>query len=179
VLVAVLCFQAYAANFGISWLPKRVVLLPGYQGTMRWDWNLYLQDYFGIFGPPRKEDWKQTVILRRMVRDAQQRCVKPSLALIPDMPWFSEGNFRLYSRILGMQLPMHHLKSASEGVNSFNGYRYVLMTDGDQGMSWTTVESKALNQIVVDHPGIFHLVDLYRLPNGDGARLYFVESPPR
>jgi hypothetical protein len=178
-LMAVLCFQVYAANFGISWLPERVVILPGYQGSMRWDWNLYLQDYFGIFGPPRREDWKQNVILQRLVSDAQKRAVKPSLALVPDMPWFSEGNFKLYSRMLGMRIPIRHLTSASEGINSFRGCNYVLMTEGDQGMSWTTAASNSLNQIVVNNPDFFHLVDLYPLPNGDTARLYFVESLPQ
>jgi 4-amino-4-deoxy-L-arabinose transferase-like glycosyltransferase len=179
VLVAVLCIQAYAANFGISRLPKRVVILPGYQGSMRWDWNLYLQDYFGIFGPPRREDWKQNVILQRLADDAQKRAVKSSLALIPDMPWFSEGNFKLYSRMLGMRIPIRHLTSASQGINSFRGCNYVLMTEGNQGMSWTTAASNSLNQIVVNNPGFFHLVDLYRLPNGDTARLYYIELSAR
>ena len=74
-LVAVLCFQAYAANFGISWLPEGMVLLPGYQGSLRWDWNLYLQNYFGIFGRPRKENWKQDEILGKIADDAKQRAV--------------------------------------------------------------------------------------------------------
>jgi 4-amino-4-deoxy-L-arabinose transferase-like glycosyltransferase len=174
-LVAVLCFQAYAANFGISWLPERMVILPGYQGSFRWDWNLYLQNYFGILGRPQKENWKQDEILQRIADDARKRSVLPSLALIPDLPWFSEGNFKLYSRMRGMRIPMRHLSSASEGIHSFRTYQYVLMTDGDQGMSWTTGESSVLNKIVVDNPAVFHLVELYLLPNGNTARLYFVE----
>jgi 4-amino-4-deoxy-L-arabinose transferase-like glycosyltransferase len=35
-LTLVLCLQAYMANFGISWLPDRVVLAEGYQGSLRW-----------------------------------------------------------------------------------------------------------------------------------------------
>jgi hypothetical protein len=175
-LVAVLCFQAYAANFGISWLPERVVILPGYQSSFRWDWNLFLQNYFGIFGRPRKENWKQDEILQKIADNAQMRAIQPSLALVPDMPWFSEGNFKLYSRMRGMRMPMRHLQSAADGIHAFNGYRYVLMTDGDQGMSWTTVDSSALNKIIVDNPGVFRLIELYRLPNGDTARLYFFEQ---
>jgi hypothetical protein len=143
---------------------------------MRWDWNLYLQDYFGIFGKPRKEDWKQDEILRRIADDSAGKSVRPVLAIIPDLPWFSEGNFNLYARFRGMRIRMRHLQSAAEGINSFNGFNYVLMTERDQGMSWTTGSSGALNKIVVDNPAIFRLVELYKLPNGDAARLYFIQQ---
>jgi len=69
---------------------------------------------------------------------------------------------------------VHHLRSAAEGIRAFDGYNYVLMTESDQGISWTTGASKELNQIIVDNPQIFQLVELYQLPNGDGARLYFL-----
>jgi hypothetical protein len=174
-LVTALCLQAYAANFGISWLPERVVLLPGYQGSLRWDWNLFLQNYFGIFGKPAKEDWKQDVILRKLADDSKERSVRPSLAIIPDLPWFSEGNFSLYARMRGMGIRIHHLQSASEGIDAFRGYDYALMVEGDQGMVWTTHGSRALNQTIVDNPGIFRLVELYALPNGDTARLYLIK----
>ena len=49
------------------------------------------------------------------------------------------------------------------------------MTEREQGMSWTTVNSRALNQIVVDNPTIFRLLALYNLPNRDAARLYYIQ----
>jgi len=176
-LVALLCFQAYAANFGISWLPRQVVILPGYQGSLRWDWNLYLQDYFGILGRPQKEDWKQDAILQNLAADSEKRSVKPSLAVIPDLPWFSEANFTFFSKLRGMPIRISHPQSA-DGINSFQECNYVLMTERDQGMPWTTGASEALNKIVVDNYHIFKLVELYLLPNGDGARLYFIDRSP-
>ena len=41
-LMILLCLQAYAIEFGISWLPQDIVLAHGYQGSLLWDWNLYL-----------------------------------------------------------------------------------------------------------------------------------------
>jgi hypothetical protein len=178
-LIGVLGFQAYMANFGISWLPKRVVILDGYQGSLRWDWNLYLQDYFDILGKPKREDWKQDAILKALASDSRKRKIFPSLALVPDLPWFSEGNFSLYARIRGISIQARHLRSAADGIDSFRGYNYVLMTERDQGISWTTGASLALNQIIVDHPQVFRLVGLYLLPNGDGARLYFIDAKGR
>lgn len=173
-LIGLLSFQMYMANFGVEWLPKRAVILRGYQGSFRWDWNFFLQDYFGIFGKPRREDWQQEAILKKIAEDSRKRRIQPVLALVPDLPWFNQANFSLYARFCGMDLRVDHLRSASAGIESFKGYNYVLMTETDQGMPWTTVESKALNQIIVDHPGIFQLVELYVLPSGDGARLYCI-----
>ncbi len=177
-IVVLLCFQAYAANFGISWLPKRVVVLEGYQGLFRWDWNLYLQDYFDIFGKPKREDWKQDVILQKIADDSKERNVPPRLAMVPDLPWFSEANFTLFARMRGMPVRIRHLGSAANGIHSFDGYSYALMTETDQGMPWTTRASGALNQIIVDHPEVFRLVELYQLPSGDGARLYYIANSP-
>jgi 4-amino-4-deoxy-L-arabinose transferase-like glycosyltransferase len=173
-IIALLMFQAYMSNFGVSWMPKRVVILPGYQGAFRWDWNLYLQDYFDIWGMPRQEDWKQDAILRKIDEDSKQRKVQPALALVPDLPWFSEGNFALYAKMRGSPIRIHHLTSAAEGIRSFDGYNYILMTERDQGISWTTGASSALNQTIVDNPHVFRLVEVYQLPSGDGARLYYL-----
>jgi hypothetical protein len=175
VLVALLCVQAYAANFGISRIPKRIVLVPGYQGSFRWDWNLYIQDYFNTLGKPRREDWKQGEILQELAIDSQKRNVEASLALIPDLPFFNESNFRLYAAIRGTRIRIAHLQSAERGFASFDGFNYVLMVEGEQGMAWTTGGSKALNEIVVDSPQIFRLVGLYNLPTGDSVRLYFIQ----
>ena len=175
VLVALLCVQAYAANFGISKIPKRIVLVPGYQGSFRWDWNLYIQDYFNTLGKPRREDWKQGEILKELAIDSQKRNAEASLALIPDLPFFNESNFRLYAAIRGTRIRIAHLQSAERGFASFDGFNYVLMVEGEQGMAWTTGGSKALNKIVVDSPQIFRLVGLYNLPTGDSVRLYFIQ----
>ena len=67
-----------------------------------------------------------------------------------------------------------HIQAEPKGIQSFEGYNYVIMTEGDQGMTWSTVSSRALNQIVVDDPGTFRLVALYQLPDGNGVRLYFI-----
>ncbi len=173
-LVSVLCLQAYAANFGVSWLPRTVVIARGYQGSLRWDWNLYTQDYFGILGRPRREDWKQAEILRRIAREAQAHREPVSLAVVPDLPRFSAANFDLMARLAKMRIHVDHPQSAADGVRSFDGYDYVLMTEGNQGMPWTTSAAGALNKIIVDEHEIFRVIELYPLPNGDYVRLYFI-----
>jgi hypothetical protein len=153
-----------------------MVIAQGYQGSLRWDWNVYLQDYFGVFGEPKRENWKQDEILRAITMDSSERNVSPRVAIVPDLPRFNESNFTLYARMRGLPVQMRHLQSA-EGVRSFDGYNYVVMAEGEQGMSWTTGFSKAMNQIIVDHPEVFRLVDTYPLPGDNGARLYFIQWP--
>ena len=109
-----------------------------------------------------------------MAQDANRRGLGLSLALIPDLPRFSAANFHLYARLLGLRARVDHLSEAGKGIHSFNGFDYVLMTEGDQGMPWTTGAGRALNQIVMDEHGIFQLVDLFPLPSGDSVRLYAV-----
>ena len=48
------------------------------------------------------------------------------------------------------------------------------MTERDQGMSWSTAESRMLNQIIVDEHQTFQLLEVYALPNSDAARLYAI-----
>jgi hypothetical protein len=173
-LVAVLCLQAYAANFGVTWLPQEVVLARGYTGSLRWDWNLFLQHYFHILGAPRREDWRLEEILRRIDSDARMRGVQPDLALIPDLPRFNSANFLLLARLQRLSMRIDHIQAEAKGIQSFEGYNYVIMTEGDQGMTWSTASSRALNQVIVDDPGTFQLVELYQLPDGNGVRLYFI-----
>jgi len=180
-LVAVLCLQAYATNFGVTWLPQEVILAHGYNGSLRWDWNLFLQHYFHILGAPRREDWRQEEILSKIDADARMRGVQPVLALVPDLPRFNSANFLLLARLRGLPMRIVHIQAEPRGVQSFAGYNYVIMAEGDQGMSWSTVTSRALNQIIVDDPGTFRLVALFQLPDGNGVRLYFIrrDAPAR
>jgi len=174
-LVALLGFQLYAANFGIPWLPRRWVLMEGYQGSLRWDWNFYLQDYFEILGRPKRENWRQDEILGVLTEHSSKKKLPVALAVVPDLPRFNTSNFQLYARLRGMPLWVGHPKSAEDGVHSFDGFNYVLMTEKDQGMPWTTGENLALNRKILDEHEIFRLIRLFQLPGGNCARLYFIQ----
>src|SRR2546426_10210941 len=174
VLLILLCTQAYAINFGLRWLPRQVVLLEGYQGQLRWDWNLYLQDYFGISGPPKREDWKQDSILRRVVDDSSGKRFRTTLGLVPDLPRFNATNFNLFARLRGLPVEAGHPQSAVSGIHSFDAFNYALLIEGDQGWAYTTAENLKLNEIVLNHRETFHFLDSYPLPSGGVARLYAV-----
>ncbi len=173
ILVSTLCLQAYAINFGIAWIPQKVVLAEGYQGSLRWDWNLYLQNYFDILGPPRIENWKQSEILARVEQDAVQTGLRRTLALVPDLPRFSAANFLLCARLLGRTTEIGRLILTNQGIYPLDAVDYVVTADGEQGMSWTTATSRELNRIIEGSPA-FQLVEGFALPEGNFARLYRV-----
>jgi hypothetical protein len=175
-LVALLGFQAYAVNFGVSWLPQRIILAEGYQGSQRWDWNLYTQEFYGIFGRPRREDWKMDEIFRRILQEATGGRTPVRLAVVPDLPQFNHQTLLWRARLLGLPIRPDHPQSAARGIHSFDEFDFVLMTEGDQGEPWSTRENGVLNRIILDHPERFRLVEMYPLPNGDFIRLYLCPS---
>jgi hypothetical protein len=155
-------------------LPQEVVIAKGYQGSVRWDWNLYLQNLFHILDSPKQEDWKLNAILDCMFYDAHSRDISPDLAVVPDLPRFNSLNFELYARLRRIRARVEHRQSASAGMRAFDDINYVLIAEKDQGMNWTTQDSPALNRIVLSDPDMFHLLGAYPLPNGDTARLYSI-----
>jgi 4-amino-4-deoxy-L-arabinose transferase-like glycosyltransferase len=176
-LVCFLAAQAYMTNFGIRWLPQQVIIARGYQGSLPWDWNLYIQHYFNVLGPPRRENWRQGDILSRAEQHVRERGSELTIAIVPDLPRFNAANFGLYARLLGIAAHAEHPQSAEKGTASFDGFDYAVMKEGEQGMPWTTVSSTSLNKVIVDTPRIFELLGLYPLPDGDYARLYYIRRP--
>jgi 4-amino-4-deoxy-L-arabinose transferase-like glycosyltransferase len=175
VVVAALVFQAYAINFGIAWLPQEVVLMRGYQGSLRWDWQLFAQNYFGILGAPRPEDWKQSEIIDRVVQESRLRGSGMALALVPDLPRFNTSNFLLAAAEAKIPMQFNHVRSATAGVAAFEGLDFAILSDGEQGMSWTTHAAEALNHFIADHPVIFRPIASFSLPNKETAHLYFID----
>jgi hypothetical protein len=175
ILILALAFQAYTANFGIRWLPQELVLARGYAGSFEWNWNVYLQHYFHVLGAPRRENWKLDEILSKVADDGRSRGGTQKLALIADLPRFNAVNFTLMARLRGYPVQVGHLRAEPRGIQAFHGYDYVVMTERDQGMSWTTSSSRLLNQTIVDAPRTFRLLGCYVLPAGDTARLYFIQ----
>jgi hypothetical protein len=142
---------------------------------LRWDWQLFSQHYFGILGAPRREDWKQREVIDRIVQESRLRGSGMAVALVPDLPRFNTSNFLLASAEARLLLRFDHLKSLPAGLDGFAFHDFVILSDGDQGMSWTTHSAAALNQFILDRPEVFKHVESFSLPNNDTAHLYFID----
>jgi len=174
VLLVALSFQAYLVNFGISWLPERIVLAEGYRGSLQWDWNLYTQDVFGILGPPRREDWKLKEVVLQMASHARANGFRTNLAMIPDLPRFNASSLNLYSKLEGVASRIDHVQVVPAGTRVFEGFDYVVVKDGDQGEPWTTHNSEILNRIVLGEPSAYLQVRRFALPDGSFASLFAI-----
>src|SRR5262249_22776289 len=165
----------YAINFGVAWLPQQVILLRGYRGSFRWDWQLFSQDYFGILGAPRLENWKQEEIIDRILKESRERGSGMSLALVPDLPRFNTSNFLLVAAEAKLPMRLDHLTSEASLLAASKFSDFVIISDGDQGISWTTHAAETLNRFILDRPAIFKPVATFSLPNNDAAHLYFID----
>jgi hypothetical protein len=67
------------------------------------------------------------------------------------------------------------VQNAAGGIAAFEGFDYGIMTEREQGMPWTTRSAAVLNRLIVDEHRVFRLVETFQLPNGDAARLYYLD----
>jgi 4-amino-4-deoxy-L-arabinose transferase-like glycosyltransferase len=172
VLVPVLLFQHYLVSFGVRQLPPTAVVLKGVEGTLSWDWNLYRQNYFDLWGAPAREDWQVERVLSK-VTSPDGKPVR--LGMIPDIPRFDWGAFQFYIALSKLPVIFNRIVFFDEGVISNNDY--ILMSEMDQGWAANvSPDLKRINQYIVDHPDHFQVVDSFALPNGDMIRLYRVGS---
>jgi hypothetical protein len=170
--IPVLLFQHYLVSFGIRRLPPNAVLLQGVKGPLSWDWNLYRQNYFELWGPPAHEDWQVERVLAKVTAD-DGKMVR--LGMIPDIPRFDWGAFQFYIALSKRPVVFNRIVFFDEGVISNNDF--ILMSENDQGWaSNVSADLKKINRYILDRPDHFHIVDAFPLPNGDMIRLYKVGS---
>jgi len=176
VLVAVfmplLLFQHYLVSFGVRRLPPAVVLAKGVEGPLSWNWNLYTQRYFDLWGPPAREDWKIRYVLDR-VTGPDSKLVR--LGIVPDIPRFDLSAFEFYIDLWKFPVKVDRLVTFDE--NAIVNNDYILVSEKDRGFepgSFFTMDLRNINQYIFRRPESFRVIDSFPLPNGDVIRLYKV-----
>jgi 4-amino-4-deoxy-L-arabinose transferase-like glycosyltransferase len=171
ILLAYLIFQHYLVSFGIQKLPERVVLLRGIGGRIPWDWNLYSQTYFQVWGPPSREDWKIMRVLSR-ITSTQKASVR--LGIIPSIPRFDPDAFEFYIALHKYPVTISRLRQFDERM--LVNQDYVLMSESDQGYAYSS-DLGHMNQNILDRPDNFKMIDRFMIPSGQFVRLYKTASP--
>jgi 4-amino-4-deoxy-L-arabinose transferase-like glycosyltransferase len=169
-LIPLLLFQHYLVSFGIRSLPEAVVLVEGTKGFFDWNWNLYTQSYFGLWGRPAHEDWRVEYVLENVAEDKQP----VALGMIPTIPRFDPEAFEFYIALHKYQVEIRRLWGAD--VSALANNDYIVLCENDQGYaSLFSNEMPKLNEFVLAHPDRFQLVQRFTLPNADIIRLYKVQ----
>jgi 4-amino-4-deoxy-L-arabinose transferase-like glycosyltransferase len=169
--VVFLLFQHVLVSFGISQLPERVVLAKGPPGPVPYDWNLYTQTYFGLWGKPEVQDWQIERVVATISRDVPPRGRPLRLGLIPDLPRFDLQAFYFYIALNNSPVVINRVFDTNEAALFENDY--ILMSLGDQAVIGSPpLHAHAINAFVLTHSERFRMIDTFSLPNGQTIRLY-------
>lgn len=172
VLFPFLLFQHYLVSFGVRHLPETIVLTKGIEGPLSWNWNLYTQSYFGLWGAPAREDWQIERVLDR-VTSVEGQTVR--LGMIPDIPRFDALAFEFYIALRKEPVVIHRLWAFDEPALWNNDY--VLMSEKGQGFAeFFSRDLKRINRYILDRPERFEVLEWFPLPNGEVIRLYKVRG---
>jgi Dolichyl-phosphate-mannose-protein mannosyltransferase len=173
VILPVLLFQHYLVSFGIRKLPEKIVVMEGAKGPLSYDWNLYTQTYFGLWGAPAREDWKIQHVLDE-VSPPERRDIR--LGLAPNIARFDPVAFEFYIALQKRPVVVNRLWHYDESAIANNDF-VVVSEEGGTEDSFASVLSpdlRRINDFVFNHPDSFHIVERFSLPNGVGIRLYRV-----
>jgi 4-amino-4-deoxy-L-arabinose transferase-like glycosyltransferase len=168
-----LAFQHYLVSFGISELPERIVLMNGVHGPLSYDWNLYTQDYFGLWGRPAREDWKIEHVLD-MISPVGRR--RSRLGIVPNIARFDPVAFELYIALKDRPVTINRLWHLDEQNLLKNDF--VLVSEVSESSSALdevlNPERGPITEYIFKRPDTFRIVERFSLPNGVVIRLYKV-----
>ena len=162
-------FQHYVVSFGVPALPQTMILAKGVAGPLSWDWNVYTQQYFGLWGPPAKQEWQIENVLRKIARSDGQTV---RLSLVPDIPRFDWLAFQFYIA-LG-HFPVSATRLFVPDENAISQTDYILVGQVDQGPQYAAGGTPTFGAYIASNPRRFEAVDSFPLPNGNIIGLYKV-----
>jgi hypothetical protein len=166
VLLPFLALQHYLVSFGVRALPEAVVLLRGTEGALPWHWHLYTQSYFGLWGPPAREDWQVDAVLDRVKSG--------SLGIVPDIPRFDSAAFQLLASLRQLPVTVHRISSVAEAAD-FEG-DFILAGKNVQP-TYSSPHNSLVEDFLQMNSSRFRPVESISLPNAETILMYEVVKP--
>jgi len=163
-LLVFLVFQHYLVSFGIKSLPESVVLMKGAESQLSWHWNLYTQLYFGLWGPPARENWKIEHVLNTVGRGR--------LGLVPDIPRFDSQAFLFYIELHKLPIQLNRVAVFDPAAIQANDYLLIPQTTEEHAASFAP--DPRITEYIRQQSAGFQVADEFSLPNGEVIRLYKV-----
>ncbi len=171
-LLPFLMFQHYLVTFGIRALPESVVLMEGVEGPLSYNWNVYVQTYFDLWGRPKSEDWQIDRVLDTLA-SGDGRPLR--LGIVPNIARFDPRAFELYIALRKQDVTVNRLWAFDEGAIANNDF--ILLSEGNYGAPGSFLFSpdrRLIVEYVVGHTESFRRVDTFVLPTGEMIQLYKV-----
>ena len=149
-------------------MPQTVVLAKGVEGPLSWDWNVYTQQYLGLWGRPAREDWRIEYVLKK-VSSPDGPPVR--LGVVPEIPRFDSSAFQFYAALGNFPVSLSRPFNPGDAVANSD---YILISERDQGPRYIAPDATAVNDYILSRPERFEVLERFPLPNGDIIRLYKV-----
>ena len=142
-------------------------------GALSYDWNLYTQNYFGLWGRPEREDWKVTHVLTAVAKPSGGHV---RLGISPNIPRFDPVAFEFYIALGSRPVTVNRLWHFDERAIRDNDF--VLVSEpagpGDAFSELLSPDVTRTAEYVALHPDKFRMLERFVLPNRIGIRLYEV-----
>ncbi len=169
-LLGLLLVQHYVVSFGVRRIPDSVVLMNGIKGELSWNWNLYTQSYFGLWGRPAREDWK----IQHVLEKVSSGMTKPvRLGLVPDIPRFDSQAFNFYIDLLKAPVQLNQVGVLDEPTILDNDY--ILISEDRRTYPASFPPDQRVNDYILGNAAKFQIAEWFPLPGGEIIRLYKVQ----
>jgi hypothetical protein len=165
-ILAVSIAQFLLVSFAMPFtLPKLSVFSrtgdKDFQNIQR-EWVFFQPEYFGITGPPRKENWSIKEILQKIPEGAE-------VGVLPELPRFNVNVLQLQAARVGRSeraLALGNLDAWEERLEKLD---FVLTKTGFQGLSFITgANREIMAKIEAEH---WAVIGQWPLPDGSVAKL--------
>ena len=141
-------------------------------GPLTYDWNVYTQSYFGLWGRPANENWHIDEVLGTVAsRDGSP----VRLGIVPDIARFDTRAFEFHVALRRQDVSVNPLWAFNEEAISDNDF--ILVSEGNYGAPGSFLFSPDRQLIVeymLGHPDSFRAIDTFELPTGEMIQLYQV-----
>jgi hypothetical protein len=159
--------QFLLISFAIPLVPGKVALFaldpdPDFAG-MRQEWVWFESNYFGVVGPPRRENWHYEDILGHLASGEQ-------VGFVPDATFFHPGALELKAAECGVELAVFRLGLTEDWPKMLEKADWVVGKSGSQGISYITLYNRDVYGALetLNWPR----VDTWELPDGSQAMIW-------
>jgi hypothetical protein len=119
-------------------------------------------EYFGITGPPRRENWRLSEIATKIPQGA-------TVGVLPELPRFNVNGLALQAARVGRHWESLALGDRDDWQKRLDELDFVISKDGYQGLSFITRWNHVIGEKLMSEG--WELVDQWSLPDGSVARL--------
>jgi len=166
VIVALAVVQFLLVSFSIPMTPPKLALPRGETDqdfqAIQYEWVAFQPEYFGIAGPPRREDWRLSEMATKIPQGA-------TVGVLPELPRFNVNGLALQAARVGRHWECLALGDRDDWQKRLDELDFVISKDGYQGLSFITQWNHVIGEKLMS--GGWELVEQWSLPDGSVARL--------